>query len=394
LYLLETMCFLQYWFKFSWNLWFTRNWKLWSIFSHTLAVGFVAFMVYSIILYSGDNQQIAFQRDKLPKQFSSDGTNLIKLYHENRGREMLEQKLYEEGQVKNLWLFWDNTATVPPFVNACFASFLKNATEFNIFLLTTDDIDKHGLLQWGEDTLEKENLPPPTSQWGKAMIKDALLYSVMSKYGGLAIDVTSVVFPERLSKLWDEMIAEKKQAVIWKYDKSISHSCHGFQVSTAVWCIGGPRGSEVFKSYVSELKATPPQDGQSFDVYESYGAFIFDKTMKNNPKVMYKNPMDVTLHAGWEFLHKTANEWPLRNCNQWFNYGFCNSVLNMIENNQNTAFLKLFQSGGSAKLFSEKDLEIKLKEENLIIMKALQHARVNENSVKELCDEQKADPES
>jgi len=113
-------------------------------------------------------------------------------------------EMYGKVHEKTIWAYWFNpqdcpnsqVCTLPPQVQLCVDSINKNRGTFDFKIIHKDEIDKY--VNRFELPLKWEDLKP-------AHQKDALMNALLARYGGVALDVSTIML-RPMDDYWDEMV--------------------------------------------------------------------------------------------------------------------------------------------------------------------------------------------
>jgi len=148
-----------------------------------------------------------------------------------------ENLAFGEDPEKNLWLFWDSftssdgtAKTFSDFQHLCFQTIHRNKGSFRLYVITLDNargyLDAAPPATSAHKKKTKYSLPTTTDspwQWFEpnsdsiipAQQKDMILFSLLAKYGGIAIDLSFILLPNRLDLIWDSMKFQKQDSSFW-----------------------------------------------------------------------------------------------------------------------------------------------------------------------------------
>jgi len=140
-------------------------------------------------------------------------------------------EMYGKVPEKTIWSYWydpvqcpsSERCTMPPFVQLCTESVLKNRGGFEYKIIRRDEIVKY---------VSRTELPLHFSSLRPAIQKDALMNALLARYGGVAMDITSILL-RPLDEYWDEMV--QNSATFWGYMYRMTGQQWGNSEVTAVW---------------------------------------------------------------------------------------------------------------------------------------------------------------
>jgi len=139
--------------------------------------------------------------------------------------------MYGRVPEKTIWSYWYDPDTcpssgrceLPPLVQLCTESVRHNRGSFEYKIMHRDDIERY--VSRGELPLHFDTLRP-------AVQKDALMNVLLARYGGVAMDITSILL-RPLDEYWDEMVSNG--ATFWGYMYRLTGMPWGNSEVSAVW---------------------------------------------------------------------------------------------------------------------------------------------------------------
>mmetsp|Transcript_3048 Transcript_3048/g.11811 ORF Transcript_3048/g.11811 Transcript_3048/m.11811 type:complete len:476 (+) Transcript_3048:111-1538(+) len=166
---------------------------------------------------------------------------------------------------KTIWSYWyhetdcpdSKNCILPPVVQLCTESVWLNRGSFDYKIMHHDDIDRY---------ISRTELPLGYSGLRKAVQKDALMNALLARYGGVALDITTVLL-RPLDDYWNEMVA--KGVTFRGYMYRLHGRPWGNSESTVVWFLM-TRGNGIFTNAVRSQvlgmgdKLTPPEKNKDF----------------------------------------------------------------------------------------------------------------------------------
>jgi hypothetical protein len=153
--------------------------------------------------------------------------------------------MYGKVPEKTIWTYWyhkedcpsaDN-CVLPPIVQLCTETVAKNKGTFDYKILHRDEVEKY---------VTRMELPLRFDDMKPAHQKDALMNALLARYGGVALDSTSILF-RPFDEYWDEMTA--KSATFWGYMYRLEGMHWGNTEVTVVWFLMSRREG-IFSSAV------------------------------------------------------------------------------------------------------------------------------------------------
>lgn len=151
---------------------------------------------------------------------------------------------YGEDPEKNLWLFWDSFETedgqekeISEFQHLCFQTIGRNKGSFRLYLITQDNVLSYldaalpGNLPSSAEGPSEDHAAAANKRGAKTLLlkrmlelmlpaqqKDFSLSSLIAKYGGIAMDMSIILLPNRLDLMWDAMKLQKQDSMFWIRD--------------------------------------------------------------------------------------------------------------------------------------------------------------------------------
>lgn len=141
-------------------------------------------------------------------------------------------EMYGRVQEKTIWAYWydpvncpnSTSCTLPPAVQFCTESVRRNRGTFDYRIVHRDEVDRY---------VNMFELPV---HWGSlrrpALQKDALMNALLARYGGVALDISAILF-RPLDDMWDEMVAHN--ATFRGYVYRLNGEPWSHAEVTAVW---------------------------------------------------------------------------------------------------------------------------------------------------------------
>lgn len=113
--------------------------------------------------------------------------------------------MYGRVKEKTIWAFWyhpkdcpsSKKCVLPPLIQLCTETVQRNRGSFDYKIMHWDDIDKY--VTGMELPMHYRNLRP-------AVQKDALMNALLARYGGVALDISSILL-RPLDEYWEEMVS-------------------------------------------------------------------------------------------------------------------------------------------------------------------------------------------
>jgi len=123
----------------------------------------------------------------------------------SRGHQVPE--MYGQVQEKTIWAYWHDPVncpnstmcSLPPAVQFCTESVRRNRGSFDYRILHRDEVDRY--VNMFELPIHWDSLARPALQ------KDALMNALLARYGGVALDISAILF-RPLDDMWDEMVVQ------------------------------------------------------------------------------------------------------------------------------------------------------------------------------------------
>jgi len=148
----------------------------------------------------------------------------------SQGHQLPE--MYGRVQEKTIWAYWHHpvdcpnstSCSLPPAVQFCVDSVMRNRGTFDYRILHRDEVDRY--VNMFELPFQWDSLKRPALQ------KDALMNALLARYGGVALDITAILF-RPLDDMWDEMVAHR--ATFRGYVYRLNGEPWSHAEVTAVW---------------------------------------------------------------------------------------------------------------------------------------------------------------
>lgn len=110
-------------------------------------------------------------------------------------------------QEKTIWAYWyhetdcpsASRCQLPAAVELCSETVRQNRGSFDYIILHRDELPRY---------ISRLDLPLHFDQLRQEMQKDAVMNAVLARYGGVALDITSILF-RPLDDRWDQMVAHR-----------------------------------------------------------------------------------------------------------------------------------------------------------------------------------------
>jgi len=124
-----------------------------------------------------------------------------------------DPEMYGHVREKTMWAYWysedlcpsSKSCNLPAHLQLCVESMQRNKGDFDFKLIHRDEVERY--LNWYELPFRWRDLQP-------AQQKDSLMNALLARYGGVAMDVSTVLL-RPLDEYWDEMVQER--AALWGY---------------------------------------------------------------------------------------------------------------------------------------------------------------------------------
>lgn len=280
---------------------------------------------------------------------------------------------------KTLYAFWgQGEHNMKPLERLFVDNMRKNIPSDMTLVIVTQDNYRNFIDP--EDLPKQETLDKFVAEKAFATLKDAILFSIISKNGGIATDISNILYKDRVEKMWKEFKENDYDSFLYTYDNEGWDKHHNEK--TAVWWIMMKKGSKLGAEYLKVAKKTTGTD------YFEFGKKIFDPIVrkilnKDSDAVIPKEKFMTRTIAGnyewqtpqfndvcWENIKKDANNVVTRwtdgdnesdkiehsfgairfnhndNSSVWLHDRLLR-VLETMKNNEDIPFVKLFNGGGS-----------------------------------------------
>lgn len=171
-------------------------------------------------------------------------------------------EMYGKVPEKTIWSYWyhaktcpsSKNCTLPPLVKLCVETLERNRGGFEHRLVHRDEVHRYVDM--------RTELPAVWAYLKPQIQKDALNNALLARYGGVAIDITTVLL-RPLDDYWDEMV--RSRATFRGYMYRIDGRPWPNPMSTAVWFLMSRREG-VFRTaaahqamaYPPDIKGIPP----------------------------------------------------------------------------------------------------------------------------------------
>eukprot|EP00418_Pyrodinium_bahamense_P001348 CAMPEP_0179013428 /NCGR_PEP_ID=MMETSP0796-20121207/1720_1 /TAXON_ID=73915 /ORGANISM="Pyrodinium bahamense, Strain pbaha01" /LENGTH=444 /DNA_ID=CAMNT_0020708929 /DNA_START=46 /DNA_END=1380 /DNA_ORIENTATION=- len=121
-----------------------------------------------------------------------------------RPRVDREPIMYGRVKEKTIWAYWyhpedcpsSKRCVLPPLIQLCTETVRRNRGSFDYKIIHWDDIDKY---------VTRSEMPIHFRSMRPAIQKDALMNALLGRYGGVALDISSILL-RPLDEYWDEMV--------------------------------------------------------------------------------------------------------------------------------------------------------------------------------------------
>jgi len=115
-------------------------------------------------------------------------------------------QMYGKVKEKTIWAFWyhpvncrrKDECKLPPVVELCVETIEKNRGGFDFRIVHMDEVDKY---------VTRIELPIRWSRLSQAQQKDALMNALLSRYGGVALDISTLLL-RPLDDYWNSMVSQ------------------------------------------------------------------------------------------------------------------------------------------------------------------------------------------
>merc|ERR1712000_27804 len=315
-------------------------------------------------MYAQQYVEKELQKDVPEQNNNKENDVSIQMYSD---QDYDENENYEENTI---WIFWwQGLDEMPPFITLICQNFVRHAPEgIRVQLVTKDNWKSY--LPSESDRPKQKVLDELMKNHSFATLKDAILSSILTKYGGIATDMTNIIYKNRVQKLWNTFKEQEYDCAMYTYDESWDH----FDVEpVAVWWIMATKESKIMNAY--HAKAIQQEDIGYF----AFGRDIFnpilrpyletkdgavDKTKFWSIPARYEGPQfdakkwtveefsshtkrtDCGLCWCYEWgLHETAVMWSGMNRHMEHKKDIFTKFLEEMKNSE-IPFIKLFKSGG------------------------------------------------
>jgi hypothetical protein len=126
-----------------------------------------------------------------------------------------EPEMYGMVREKTLWAYWHSedlcpssaSCKLPAHLQLCVESIEKNKGDFDFKLIHRDEVGRY--VNWYELPFRWRDLQP-------AHQKDSLMNALLARYGGVAMDVSTVLL-RPLDEYWDEMVEQRAAFLGYMY---------------------------------------------------------------------------------------------------------------------------------------------------------------------------------
>lgn len=140
-------------------------------------------------------------------------------------------EMYGKVPEKTIWSYWyhpddcpsSRQCVMPPVARLCTESVWQNRGSFEHRVLHRDDIERF---------VSRTELPLHFDTMRAAVQKDALMNVLLARYGGVALDITTILL-RPLDEYWDDMVS--KGATFWGYMYRLTGMPWGNSEVAAVW---------------------------------------------------------------------------------------------------------------------------------------------------------------
>jgi len=165
---------------------------------------------------------------------------------------------YWKVREKTIWSYWYNAktcpssknCTLPPLVKLCMESVQRNRGSFEHRLVHRDEVHRYVDM--------RTELPAVWSYLRPQIQKDALNNALLARYGGVAIDITTILL-RPLDDYWDEMVRAK--AGFRGYMYRLDGRPWPNPMSTAVWFLMARREG-IFRTVAAHQAMAYPPDAE------------------------------------------------------------------------------------------------------------------------------------
>jgi len=239
---------------------------------------------------------------------------------------------------RNVFIFWDDLSkNISPWQQLCFETIKQNKGEFDLHLITMNNF---------KDYLSSEERIPEW-QYDKSMFKwpgtrkDVILFSIVAKYGGVAMDFM-VLLPGRLEQKWNTMKDSKQEVFFYVYDPSTDDDQFA-----RVYFFMAAKHSKIMRTYSKQVleksKIVVPKKQIEDGFF--YGCKVFDPILK---PIWYFNE-GIIDKSEVEIIPKGVREFG--NLNEW------GGIKEILCNPKSPSVgVKVFGHGGNLKMSSRDEL--------------------------------------
>jgi len=216
-------------------------------------------------------------------------------------------EMYGHVREKTIWAYWYNAedcataanCRLPPEVKLCTETVERHKGSFDYRIVRRDEIDRY---------VNRFELPIHWEQLRPALQKDALMNALLARYGGVALDISTVLF-RPLDDLWEEMVA--KGASFRGYMYRLNGQPWFNAESTAVWFLMARR--EGLFSVAARNQVIGMGDMINTRAYSAWYFALGDQTLLPILTMFnYSLPRcvdDDTVHHHWACPEHELPEW-------------------------------------------------------------------------------------
>jgi len=181
----------------------------------------------------------------------------VKLQHFGLGHG--EPEMWGKVKEKTIWSYWYNpkdcpsskNCKLPPHIELCIETVKKNLGSFDHKVIHWDELPKY----LNMDT----ELPHVSTLLKPQMQKDSLMNALLARYGGVAIDISTILF-RPFDEYWNEMV--NNGATFWGYMYRLNGQSWPPAMSTPVWFMMARREG-VFRTIATQQALRFPHKGVS-----------------------------------------------------------------------------------------------------------------------------------